>query len=101
VARNLLDNAVRHARSAVIVACSSSAGGAVLAVSDDGPGVAPEERAHLFERFYRGDEARWSGAGSTGLGLPIVAAVVSRHGGRVEVGEPPAGAQFVVHLPSA
>jgi signal transduction histidine kinase len=101
VARNLLDNAVRHARSAVTVACSSAAGGVMLAVSDDGPGVAPEQRAHLFERFYRGDEARWSGTGSTGLGLPIVAAVVSRHGGRVEVGEPPAGAQFVVHLPSA
>lgn len=100
VVRNLLDNAVRHARSAVTVSCSISSGEVVLAVSDDGAGVAPEQRPHLFERFYRGDEARSQGSGSTGLGLPIVAAVVSRHGGQVEVGEPPTGAQFFVHLPS-
>ncbi|MGH3507553.1 MAG: sensor histidine kinase [Nocardioidaceae bacterium] len=101
VVRNLLDNAAQHARSAVTVTSSSSATGVVLAVSDDGPGVAPEQRAHLFERFYRGDEARWRAAASTGLGLPIVAAVVARHGGWVEVGEPPSGARFVVHLPTA
>ena len=73
-----------------------------VAVSDSGPGVAPAERARVFERFFRADPSRSRGSGGTGLGLSIVASVVAAHGGRVEVGEVDGGgARFTVHLPRA
>jgi signal transduction histidine kinase len=68
-------------------------GRARIAVSDEGPGPAPEERAHLFERFWRGDMA--AGRAGAGLGLPIVAAIAHRHGGTVEV----EGSTFTIDLP--
>jgi signal transduction histidine kinase len=101
VVRNLVDNAATHARSVVTVRTATTASGVELVVSDDGPGVDPRDRAHLFERFYRGDQGRRHDRGSTGLGLAIVASVVARHGGSVEVAQPAAGARFVVRLPTA
>lgn len=99
--RNLLENAQRHARSRVVVTLASTADGVRLTVSDDGPGVAPHHRGHVFERFYRGDEARAHETGSTGLGLAIVRAVAQRHGGSAELGPADPGATFVVRLPTS
>ncbi|HET7734814.1 MAG TPA: HAMP domain-containing sensor histidine kinase, partial [Nocardioidaceae bacterium] len=99
--RNLLENAERHASSRVDVTLSASNGDVRLAVSDDGPGVPPQERARIFERFVRLDDARSRVAGGAGLGLSIVAAIAERHGGSVIVGDAPSGACFEVRLPSA
>lgn len=101
VVRNLLDNACHHARSRVAVELWEEGGHAVLVVDDDGPGIAPGQRARVFERFARLDEARDRDSGGTGLGLAIVRDVVERHGGTVACeGAPSGGARFVVRLPS-
>ncbi|MBI4732582.1 MAG: GAF domain-containing protein [Chloroflexi bacterium] len=72
-----------------------------FAVEDTGPGIAEEDRQHLFERFYRGKAGHTSGAPGTGLGLAIVKQVVDRHGGRIEVPEVSGqGAVFEVWLPA-
>jgi signal transduction histidine kinase len=95
----LLDNAFRHARSRVEVALSSEGPWARLTVSDDGTGIAPEERERVFERFYRSDRAR-SEPGA-GLGLSIARWIVDQHHGRILAGEgPDGGAAMYVDLPS-
>jgi signal transduction histidine kinase len=100
VVRNLVDNACRHARSAVVVSVRRSDGHAELDVADDGPGVPPDQRARVFERFVRLDDARARADGGAGLGLAIVAEVVAAHGGTVDVvGSPMGGALFRVRLP--
>jgi signal transduction histidine kinase len=97
VVSNLLDNAARHAASSVRVTVA----GGRLVVDDDGPGIAVTDRERVFERFTRLDEGRARDAGGAGLGLSIVRAVVTRHGGRVEVADAPGGgARFVVELPA-
>jgi signal transduction histidine kinase len=101
VVRNLLDNAERHALSRVAVSSTTTESGVELIVSDDGPGIDSRHRPHVFERFYRGDEARRHDAGSSGLGLAIVAAVTARHGGSVDLAGSGPGAHVVVHLPPA
>jgi two-component system OmpR family sensor kinase len=74
---------------------------AVLEVTDTGPGMAPEQAARVFERLYRADPSRQRGTGGAGLGLSIVAAIVSAHGGRVELRtEPGRGTRFRVLLPA-
>jgi two-component system, OmpR family, sensor histidine kinase BaeS len=87
VVNALLDNALRHstAGTCVCVRVFPGADGAVLEVLDDGPGIAPEARPYLFQRFFCGDPARRRATGGSGLGLAIVAAIVDLHGGRVEV----------------
>jgi signal transduction histidine kinase len=97
---NLLDNAVRHARSRVTVTVVESSGTAVLTVADDGPGIAAADRDRVFERFTRLDEARSSDRGGAGLGLAIARDVAQRHGGdlRLDAGGP-RGARFVLTLP--
>ncbi len=99
---NLLDNAVKYtpANGRIRVVASSLPDGAELAVEDDGPGVSPEHRARLFERFYRVDAGRSRDMGGTGLGLAIVKHLVEAMGGTVRV-EPlvPNGSRFVVRLP--
>jgi signal transduction histidine kinase len=98
---NLLQNAVRHAGSSVRVSGGEADGGvAVVAVEDDGPGVPPDRRADIFERFVRLDEARDRHDGGLGLGLAIVTEIVRAHGGSVTVdGSDLGGARFVVRLP--
>ena len=103
VLRNLADNAERHADTRVCFELSEDGGELVLVVVDDGPGIAPEDRDRIFERFTRLDEARARDEGGTGLGLAIVQDIVTRHGGTVTATDPtdPAGgARFVVRLPS-
>jgi two-component system, OmpR family, sensor kinase len=72
----------------------------VLDVEDDGPGMSAEQAQHIFERFYRADQARNRASGGTGLGLAIVAGLVAAHGGTVSVRTAPGrGADFQVRLP--
>lgn len=102
---NLLDNALRHtpAGGAVVVSASAGNGTWRIAVDDTGPGVAPELRPHLFERFARADRARGRDTGGAGLGLSLSAAIATVHGGSIAVEEARAGrgARFVVELPRA
>lgn len=101
VLRNLADNAARHARNRVAIAVAPVGGGVELSVDDDGGGIPEQDRARVFERFVRLDEARTRDTGGSGLGLSIVAEIVRAHSGtiRVETG-PAGGARFVVHLPA-
>jgi two-component system, OmpR family, sensor kinase len=68
-------------------------------VTDDGPGIPAELQPDLFERFVRGDSSRSRAAGSTGLGLSIVAAVVAAHNGTVSVTSEPGRSRFLITLP--
>ena len=99
---NLLGNALAHTppRTPVTVRLAVRETTAVLEVEDTGPGLAPEQTARVFERFYRADTARTRAGGGSGLGLSIVRAVVEAHGGRVGVRSTPGrGSTFVVELP--
>ena len=74
----------------------------IFEVADHGPGLTPQQAEHVFERFYRADQARTRRAGGTGLGLAIVAALVAAHGGAVWVeSRPGGGATFRIALPLA
>jgi signal transduction histidine kinase len=83
---NLIENAIRYspAGAQVVVEADGNAGRPGVVVSDTGPGIPPEERERVFERFYRGAGGRASGPG-TGLGLAIVAELAERWGGTVEL----------------
>jgi two-component system OmpR family sensor kinase len=94
----LLDNALRHARSRVSVTVATEGAWARLTVADDGPGIAVDEREHVFERFYRSDRSR-TGHGA-GLGLSIARWIVEQHRGRILAGEGElGGAAMWVDLP--
>jgi two-component system, OmpR family, sensor kinase len=103
VLANLLSNARTHtpAGTTVTVALGSAPerGTAELSVTDDGPGIPDELRPDLFERFVRGDSSRSRAAGSTGLGLSIVAAVIAAHHGTVTVDSQPGRTHFAITLP--
>lgn len=101
---NLVDNALRHTPAGVpvTVRVGTEAGDALLEVSDSGPGMAAEEAARAFERFYRADASRTSTTGGSGLGLAIVQALVEAHHGTVGVDTSPGrGATFRVRVPRA
>lgn len=87
VARNLVDNARRHARSRVVVAVADGS----ITVDDDGSGIVPADRERVFERFVRLDEAREREAGGSGLGLAIAREIARDQGGDVDLGDAPAG----------
>jgi signal transduction histidine kinase len=97
---NLADNAARHATSTVTLTLAERDHSAVLAVSDDGPGIPPEDQERIFDRFTRLDDARTAGTGGAGLGLAIARDIVERHGGTLVVDpDHHPGARFVVTLP--
>jgi two-component system OmpR family sensor kinase len=101
---NLLSNATRHTPdgTAVRVAVVTEDAQAHLSVADEGPGMTADQAARAFERFYRADPSRTRASGGAGLGLSIVAALVSAHGGRAEVTTGPGqGCVFHVWLPLA
>jgi signal transduction histidine kinase len=85
--------AARAGRSALTQAGPGSqpSPAVVVEVADQGPGLTPQQAEHVFERFYRGDQARTRKSGGSGLGLAIVAALVAAHGGTVWVESPPGG----------
>jgi signal transduction histidine kinase len=91
VLANLVDNAVRHARSTVSLEARAEGGRAVLTVVDDGPGIPADERERVFERFARLDDARDRDAGGTGLGLAIVRELLRRSDGSISLQDNPSG----------
>lgn len=102
VVGNLVENAAAHGGGATCVRVGLSEGSVCLLVEDRGPGVPPEERTRVFDRFFRGSAAGRRGAGhGTGLGLALVADHVRVHHGRVWVEDGPdgVGSRFVVELP--
>ncbi|MBV8490923.1 MAG: HAMP domain-containing histidine kinase [Candidatus Eremiobacteraeota bacterium] len=95
--RNLLENAVRHARTSVAIASRRNGRTCEIVVDDDGAGIPPDLRERVFERFYRQTQ---DGSG-TGLGLAIVRWIARAHDGTVTAGESPTGgAQFVASIPA-
>jgi signal transduction histidine kinase len=100
VLTNLLDNAQRHAEHRVDVEVRRDGDNALLAVSDDGTGVAEADRARIFERFTRLESSRSRDRGGTGLGLAIAREVVHAHAGTIHVGDSAGGgARFEVRFP--
>lgn len=100
VLTNLLDNALKFSApgSAVAVTVEGAGDDVTLAVCDQGPGIAPEDRLHIFDRFYRGANAR-AGTAGTGLGLALSQSVVHALGGTLGVDTLPAGgARFTVRM---
>jgi len=90
---NLLDNGLRHtpAGGRVAVNVAHRDGEVTVTVTDTGPGVPPEHRPHLFERFWRGDPSRSRRTGGSGLGLAIARRIVEAHGGRIWAENVPEG----------
>ncbi len=104
VLANLLTNAAVHAdpRGAVRVEVRRRGHGVDLVVDDDGPGLTPQQAAHVFDRFWRADTTRSRARGGSGLGLPIVDALVAGHGGDIRFDTSPmAGTTVTVRLPAA
>ncbi|MFF7294504.1 ATP-binding protein [Streptomyces sp. NPDC008265] len=97
---NLVDNAVRHARTEVLVRAAGADGWVLLEVTDDGPGIPEADRERVFERFVRLDADRGRAAGGTGLGLAIAREIARAHGGDVRALPAPAGgARLVLRVP--
>jgi signal transduction histidine kinase len=93
---NLVDNAVRHARTEVTLSWESGAWGTRLTVRDDGNGIPEAERERVFDRFARLDEARDRDSGGSGLGLPITRELLRRNGARVWLEDARPGVRAVV-----
>jgi two-component system OmpR family sensor kinase len=102
VVANLLANARTHtpAGTRVVTSVRPDQDWVRVTVADDGPGVPEPLQRNAFQRFVRGDDSRARTAGSTGLGLSIVAAVAQAHGGRVELASRPGATAFSVLLPA-
>ena len=104
---NLLANARVHtpAGSHVTTTLAREGDTLIVRIHDDGPGIAPDVRDRLFERFARGDSSRERRTGSTGLGMSIALAIVQSHGGSIDVDSSTAsedhGTTFTVRLPAA
>ena len=99
LATNLIANALQHGGN-VTVSCGLQGQQPVFSVQDDGPGIAEVDQPHVFERFYRADQARTGSSGHTGLGLAIAKAIVDNHGGTIALRSAPGkGACFEVRLP--
>jgi two-component system OmpR family sensor kinase len=101
---NLIGNAIQHTppESPVTVSVTTVPGGVQLTVADKGPGMTAEQASHVFERFYRTDDARTRARGGTGLGLAIAASLTAAHGGQISVDTQPGhGAAFHLRLPAA
>jgi two-component system OmpR family sensor kinase len=99
---NLVSNALNYTPvdAPITVSVGTRGNEAVLEVTDTGPGLSDEQKARVFERFYRADTARTRTTGGSGLGLSIVAALVAAHNGRVTTTDTtPHGATFTIYLP--
>jgi heavy metal sensor kinase len=100
---NLLDNAIRYTGpgGAITIRLAQENGYIAVAVEDTGEGIAPEHLPHIFERFYRADQARARNTGGTGLGLAIVKEIVEAHHGSIEVkSDAGKGSTFIIRLPA-
>ncbi len=102
VLSNLVSNAVRHSPDGgrIQVDVSARPQHLRIAVTDQGPGIAPEEVERVFERFYRSDRARSADRGGAGLGLAIARWIVELHGGTIHAEQAePGGCRMIVELP--
>ncbi len=99
VIQNLLGNALRHGGQEIVVTLANDDGMALVAIEDDGPGVPPEERERVFERFVHGEHEA-----SSGLGLYVARGIVEAHDGSIRITDRPdgrSGARFEVRFPRA
>jgi signal transduction histidine kinase len=101
IVANLVENARRHARTAVRVSVVADGAVVRLVVADDGPGIPEADRARVFERFTRLDDARGRDEGGSGLGLAIVGELTRACGGSVELADAGPGLLATVRLPAA
>ena len=104
--RNVLSNAAQHSPdgATVQVAVEALAAELVLRIKDAGPGISPEDLPHVFERFYRADQARGAGEprSGSGIGLTIARELLAANGGRIGVEQTgPGGTTFAISLPRA
>ena len=98
---NLVGNALRHTqgRGRIVLNASAEPDAVTLSVADNGGGIEPSDLPHVFERFYRADQARPTN-GESGLGLPIAKSIVEAHGGQIAVESTPGlGTTFTIRLP--
>ncbi|HEY2802444.1 MAG TPA: HAMP domain-containing sensor histidine kinase, partial [Actinomycetota bacterium] len=101
VVANLLSNALEYTDGAIDVSVRPDDASALLDVADHGPGLTEEQRAQVFEPFYRTDPARTRRKAGAGLGLSIVSAILEAHGGSIAILETDGGgATFRVKLPA-
>lgn len=105
IVSNYLSNAIRYSaeRASVAVTAHRAGDEVVISVRDSGPGLTPEQRAHVFERFYRVDPSRSRALGGAGIGLAIVRALAVTMGGRAwaDSDGPGLGSTFSIALPAA
>ncbi|MEU8380003.1 ATP-binding protein [Streptosporangium sp. NPDC048865] len=99
VLNNLLANARRHAGTVVEVTAERVDGQAVVTVTDDGDGIAPQDRERVFERFVRLDDGKRREPGGSGLGLAISRDIAHAHNGTLLIEDTPRGARFALRLP--
>jgi signal transduction histidine kinase len=102
VVENLVSNALRHTPDGGAITLAAAARGDAihLSIADTGRGIPPEHVAYVFDRFYKVDASRGNGSGS-GLGLSISHAIVTRHGGTIDVSSQPGRTTFTVTLPQS
>ena len=101
---NLLANAVNYTPAGGMTLCTATAVAddqlwVIASITDTGPGISDHDKQHLFDRFFRGDAGRESGAPGTGLGLAICHEIMLRHGGRITLeSQPGQGSTFIIWL---
>jgi signal transduction histidine kinase len=101
---NLLENAIRFSPKGETVRLTLRAnnGRGYVEVADKGPGIAPSELPHIFDRFYRADSSRARNTGGYGLGLAISKALIEAYGGTIEPhSRPGEGTRMIVSLPTS
>ena len=98
---NLVENAVAHADQHVLITLVESVTAVAVMVEDDGPGIPPEDRVRVLDRFVRLDESRQRRTGGSGLGLSLSHAIARRHRGSIDVGDSEhlGGARVTIELP--
>jgi len=95
----LLDNALKYSEKDVQISLSSDSGNLHIVVRDFGEGISTKDQEHIFDRFYRVDEARSRHTGGAGLGLAIAKTIIHAHSGEIHVQSNPKGTVFTVVLP--
>ena len=100
---NLIDNALRYTEEGTVsVECVRLGSFIILSVRDTGMGISAEHLPHIFDRFYRAEQARSRESGGSGLGLAMVQVIVQKHFGRISVDSTPGkGTLFTVRLPAS
>ncbi|MGY8666844.1 HAMP domain-containing sensor histidine kinase [Bradyrhizobium sp. UFLA05-109] len=96
---NLVDNAIKHGRAngQVSVVCKSGEGGALISITDDGPGIPKDQQDHVFKRFYRLEQSRYTPG--NGLGLSLVAAIARLHGAEIALRDNAPGLTIQLRFP--